>query len=218
MSSTSQKLFAFALCVSFCATGCQPFSSCRRARKVAPAPVVKAPTASNAFVSPFFSELRPHRVAIVTPSNRMHEFHEQDQFAEALAIGLREHGVFEAIVGAEVPCNLNAIQSGQFDEQQLVNLASQYNVDAILYCDVIAFSAYEPLQASVALSIIDARESVVLFCSDGNWNMREPGTANGFQNFLQQGGADYATQSRMESPSEFVGYIADSTAKFISRY
>lgn len=199
-------------------SGCKPFLCIRRNQQTVVAPAAPDPTPSNAFVSPLYSRLRPHRVAIITPSNRMHEFHEQDKFAHALKVGLRKHGVFEAIVGAEVPCNLNAIQSGNFDEQQLVALANQYNVDAILYCDVNHFSAYDPLQASVALSIVDARESVVLFCSDGVWNTREPGTRGGFESFLYQNGDEYSVDMRLDSPTEFMSYVADSTARFMSQY
>lgn len=216
MKSTIQIVFFLGI-AAFVMTGCQPFRN-RRLAKETPLIEMRDPTPSSAFVSPLYRQLRPHRIAIVTPANRMQEFHEQDQFAESLAVALREHGVFEAVVGSEVRCNLNAIQSGRFDEQQLVNLAAMYNADAILYCDVITMSAYDPLQASVALSIIDARESVVLFCSDGNWNLRDPNTKNAFRNFLQFGGYDYATESRLESPSEFVEYIADSTAKFVSQF
>ena len=200
------------------ASGCKPFLCIRRNRPVVVAPALPDPTPSNAFVSQLYSRLRPHRVVIVTPSNRMHEFHEQDEFALALVAGLRKHGVFEAVAGAEVPCNLNAIQSGNFDEQQLVNLANQYNVDAVIYCDVSQFSAYDPLQASVALSIVDARESVVLFCSDGVWNTREPETRSGFEMFLYQNGDDYSVETRLDSPSEFMSYVADSTARFIGQY
>lgn len=216
MKSTTQLVFLLTI-AAVVMTGCQSFRDRRAAKQVAPE-VIRDPTPSSAFVSPLYRQLRPHRVAIVTPANRMQEFHEQDQFAESLAVALREHGVFEAVVGAEVRCNLNAIQSGHFDEQQLVNLAAMYNADAILYCDVISMSAYDPLQASVALSIVDARESVVLFCSDGNWNMRDPNTKNAFRNFLQSGGYDYATESRLESPSDFMEYVADSTAKFIGQH
>jgi hypothetical protein len=222
LSKTSPRSEAITLAVIVTilisvSTGCERIRSLRRGKEI-PTAIVATPTPSNAFVSAHYSQLRPHRVAIVTPANRMQEFHEQDQFAEALAFSLRQHGVFETVVGSRVPCNLNAIQSGRYDEQQLVNLASQYNADAILYCDVTSFSAYDPLTASVAISIIDARESVVLFCSDGTWNLRDTATSNGFRNFLQRGGADYSIDSRLESPSEFVGYIADSTADFISKY
>lgn len=176
------------------------------------------PTPSNAFVSPLYQRLRPHRVAVVTPPNRMNEFYEQDAFAEAFVVALRKYGVFEAVIGHEVPCNLNAIQSGNFDEQQLVSLAREYNVDAILYCDVINFSAYDPLRASVALSIVDARESVVLFCSDGSWNTRESETRNGYEWYLRETGEEYSVSSRLESPSEFMGYVADSTASFMNQF
>ena len=173
---------------------------------------------ANAFVSVHYAKLKPRRVVIVTPHNRTSLFPEQTRFAEAFAAALRRKGVVEAVIAAPTTCSINAIQSGRFDEEQLVQVAAQYNADAVLYCEVTDFCAYAPLSASVSLSLVDARESVVLLSTDGSWDLRSPDDAYQFRSLLIQSGDQAEVEMKFNSPSEFTTFIGLLTADFISRY
>ena len=207
--------------------GCQtrPFwphrhSDCASQTVIEGSTVVAQPDLSpaNAFVSDLYAKLKPRRAVIVTPHNRNALFPEQTRFAEALAVALRRKGVMEAVVAAPTKCSINAIQSGRFDERQLVRVAAEYNADAVLYCDVTNFSAYAPLSASVSLSLVDARESVVLLSTDGGWDLRSPDDAHQFRSLLIQSGDQAEVEMKFNSPSEFMTFIGLLTADFISRY
>lgn len=221
------KLFVLTSILFVCfVVGCAPIQDWRRkhfgcaggnevVQFVESAPV---PTPANAFVSTHYGKLKPRRVVIISPNNRMQLFPEQTKFAEALSFALKKKGVMETVVGKPCACDIHSIQAGRFSEDQLVQLAERYNADAVLYCDVVDFSAYAPLSASISLSLIDARESVVLLSTDGAWDLRNPDDANQFRMLLSQYGDEAEIAMRFDSPSEFMTFIGILTADFISQF
>ena len=175
-------------------------------------------TPSNYFVSSYYDQLRPRRVVIVTPQSRSSAFRDQEKFAEEFAVQLRNAGIVDAVyTGTDHACNINAIRQGQFDEYQLVRLSQLYNADAVIYCDVVSMTPYAPLNASVSLAMVDARESVLLLAVDGNWDVRDPAVARPFKKFTCRSTRqdNFDSELRLQSPTEFLSFIAAELSQFI---
>lgn len=174
-------------------------------------------TPANVLVSQYYDQLKPHRVVIATPASENHLLPEQKKFALALANSLRQVGFSDAVVSPSCACDTQAIRKGKFDLQQLVDLSNEYSADAVLYCDVVSFSAYSPLQVSVSMTLVDAGESIAIMAIDGNWDLRDLQTQNSYLNYLSSNPLDSEFQSgvRFQSPTEFLNFVAVDAAKFM---
>ena len=214
---------ALFLCLSSIAIACT-LSGCRflpsHQSSVVPAPLphVEFLTPANVLVSQYYQQLKPRRIVIVTPVSRSHPLPEQHNFAKALADSLRGSGFSDAVLAPSCDCDTLEIRKGKFDLQQLVDLSADYSADAVLYCDVVSFSAYSPLQISVSMTLVDARESIAIMAIDGNWDLRDLETQNAYLNYLSQDPVDTEFQRgiKFQSPSEFMDFVSIDLANFMS--
>jgi hypothetical protein len=143
---------------------------------------------------------------------------EQSTFADALAQSFRQVGFADAVLAPSCRCDTEAIRKGTFDLQQLVDLSQDYSADAVLYCDVVSFSSYSPLQASVSMTLVDASESIAIMAIDGNWDLRNASTQNAYMNYLYGNptDSDFQRGIKYQSPSEFLHYVSLDLARFMN--
>ena len=197
--------------------GCR-FVPRRAAVKPMPIETRCVETPANVLVSQYYQQLKPRRIVIATPTSRTHLLPEQRIFALALADSFRQVGFAESVVSPPTSCDTQTIRKGKLDLQQLVDLSHEYSADAVLYCDVVSFSSYAPLQASVSMTLVDARESIAILALDGSWDLREMQTQNAYMNFLASNPAENEFQSgiKYQSPTEFLKFVSMDAAKFMS--
>lgn len=174
---------------------------------------------ANILVSQYYHQLKPRRIVIAVPVNRGHSLPEQSTFAKSLANSFRQVGFVDAVVAPSCSCDMEAIRRGKFDLQQLVDLSQRYSADAVLYCDVASFSSYAPLQASVSMTLVDARESIAIMAVDGNWDLRDLETQNAYMNFLSRNptDSDFQRGIKFQSPTEFLHFISLDVATFMKK-
>lgn len=203
----------------FVSVGCRRFQE-RRAGTVAP-PIPASPnygTPANILISQYFHQLKPRRIVIVAPVSQTRLMPEQSTFADSLAQSFRQVGFAEAVLAPACECDTAAIRKGKFDMQQLVDLSQNYSADAVLYCDVVSFSSYSPLQASVSMTLVDASESIAIMAIDGNWDLRNSETQSSYMNYLYSNSADSDFQRgiKFQSPSEFLNFVSLDVARFMN--
>lgn len=201
------------------ALGCRFAPKCRdSAQTVVPVQQPAYKTPANLLVSQYFHQLKPRRIVIATPVSRTHLLPEQTAFANALAESFRYVGFAEAVVCPSCACDTQAIRKGKFDLQQLVDLSNDYSADAVLYCDVVSFSSYDPLQASVSMTLVDASEAIAIMAIDGNWDLRDVETQNAYLRYLSRTSSDSEFQKgiKFQSPSEFLNFVSLDIARFMN--
>ena len=214
---TRFSLAAFGLCLAVL-LGCQTLPSFQSRAPISKP--VRLTHPDNYFVSEYYTTLRPRRVVIVAPPSRFSNFRDQEKFAEAFALELRNHGVAEAVVAREpLDCNIHAIRRGQFDEREVIRLSQWYNADAVVFCDVTNLSAYPPMSAAVSAVMVDAWESVILFAADGKWDLSDGKTNRAFtaRNCRANQRDKFATDIFQQSPSHFLEFVADELARFMKK-
>jgi hypothetical protein len=179
-------------------------------RRIAPAP-------ADVLVSQYYQQLKPRRIVIAIPTSRTHLLPEQKTFALALADSLRRCGFADAVVAPPCACDSQAIRKGKFDLQQLVDLSSTFSGDAVLYCDVVSFSAYEPLEVAISMRLVDARESIAIMAVDGHWDLRDAQTQSSYLNYLSSNPTDNDFQAgiKFQSPTEFLNFVSADVAKLM---
>ncbi len=211
-------MVALLLCTSVSLMGCRRFQQrCDTVETAIPVQPTYG-TPANILISQYFHQLKPRRIVIVTPVSRTHLLPEQHRFADSLAQSLRHVGFAEAVLAPSCKCDTEAIRKGKFDLQQLVDLSQDYSADAVLYCDVVSFSSYSPLQASISMTLVDAGESIAIMAIDGNWDLRNAETQNSYMNFLGANPTDTDFQRgiKFQSPSEFLHFVSIDVARFMS--
>lgn len=206
-------LFSIVLCV-----GCN-FQNPRCANQVIER-VIPITTPSNVFVSRFYNEFRPSRIVIVMPQSRSQQFRDQDKFAEALANQLRSAGIVDSVVVGESNTNRYTGMYARYDERELVDLSQFYNADAVLYCDLTSVSAFAPMHLGVSLTMVDARESVVLMAMNSMWDLRERRTANSFRQHTIRSNSHngISVDVMYQSPVEFFNFAAWEISQYLKMY
>ncbi|QEG23398.1 hypothetical protein [Mariniblastus fucicola] len=197
--------------------GCRFIPSRRAALPVAVPQEPACSTPANVLVSRYYRQLKPRRIVIVTPVSRTNRLQEQTMFAKSLAESLRQAGFADAVLAPPCSCDTHSIRKGKFNLQQLVDLSTQYSADGVLYCDVVSLSAYAPLQASVSMTLVDARESIAIMAVDGNWDLRNGQTQNAYRKYLSRvpENSDFESGVKFQSPMEFLNFVSVDIANFM---
>ena len=158
------------------------------------------------------SSSSPVRIVIVT-TKPQNSYQLQTQFATHLADHIKQHNRIHAVVH-DRPClqlPQNVIQSGKFDPVQLVQLGKMYSADAVLYVEVSHFQAYQPLQATTSLALIDVKESVVLRCGNLRRSTEDKSVLNAFSRFTSRR-PDVDPEILTHSPNAFLSFLAADIA------
>ncbi|MEM7454618.1 MAG: hypothetical protein AAF456_09740 [Planctomycetota bacterium] len=209
-------LFSFACIVASMNAGCTTVVH----QEVVPPQYVDAVNApTNVFLSPRYSEMRPSRIAIVLPQNRLGNFLEQDVFARQLATELSTAGIADTVVASgPTTCRSNTIERGVVDAYELTEVARMTSADAVLYIDVTSVSPYAPLSASVSMALVDTRESVVLMTINNRWSLDDPATSRSYRLHQcrrnEQDG--FASDIYSHSPTSFLEFTAADLTRYLS--
>ncbi len=181
-------------------------------RKPPPQPFFD-PQNYSLFVAPDFASIAPQRVLIVPTGTESGRYQIPIHFAEALAGAIRSAGVAEVVFPPQMEClmTVDRLLTGQFDERDIASLSRNWQCDGILFVRVNQLQAYAPLKASVTAALVDARESVVVFAIDGNWDTSDSEIRAGFEHFVKQGSLDVSDSEmrlQRQAPSRLMAYVA----------
>ena len=168
---------------------------------------------STHHVSRHCETLTPRRIVIVTSQNRQDRLREQDIFASSLATHLSRSGKFEVVVG-DTPIRRDNLpmRSGTFDEHHLLRLAKKYGVDSVLYCDVQQISGYDPMQADVAMLLVDVNDSVALVSAKSSYDLRDAIVASAYQRYSRACAAHSVLDVNRHTPKQFLDFVANHFA------
>ena len=178
----------------------------------------------NQFVTDNLDWGEVQRVLIMPLGNQTAHAGVDEAVQSALATEFQRVGRFEVIVGRPTETARLAedvFSDGTFDERQLLTLANQYHVQAILLGRVTQFHPYAPPRLGLSLMLISPGQAVVIAAVDGVWDAREQATADRAREYYAQTlnfpDTLLATDLVLESPDVFRRYVSHSVAQSLSR-
>ena len=161
--------------------------------------------------------LRPTRLAIVTTKNRYSRIKEQDLFVTQLAKHLNNNGFLAFVSPEKLSKAKLPMQSGVFDERELLDLARDHRADAVLYCDVSKLDNSIPMQLQVSAVIVNVDQAVSIVSLTGSFNLSSPITTHQYLYSVVQNKDEFHAETFLSSPSKLIEYVSNRTARRISQ-
>lgn len=161
----------------------------------------------------------PRRIVIAIPENRKDRLREQDLFAKGMRRYLTERSHVSVVTARHRVCDRNSpLQTGRYDEQQLVEFLHRYQADGVLYCDVEQIRAYEPMQMEVSLLLVDCQNAVAVASGTITIDSKNSVTLQHYERFAfpdtEQRPKNQTLETHLSSPSQFIDFAAkEITAK-----
>ena len=156
--------------------GCLITSCCATAKRPS---TPRAPACSQ-FRMPGFEWSFVRRILLVPLANESASPHAPTELQDALAARLQCSGRFEVVLPASdvrVTCLDTVRTNGRFDEAELLRLAAEYQVDAVLFGTVTQYQPYAPLRIGLSLRLISPSDAAVIASVDGLWDARDKSVA-----------------------------------------
>lgn len=103
------------------------------------------------------------------------------EIQESLAARMQCGGRFEVVLATpdSHPACFDALRSdGHFDEVELIDLAMDYNVDAVLFGAITQYVPYTPPRVGLSLRLISPANGSLIASVDGLWDSRERAVAD----------------------------------------
>ncbi len=158
-------------------------------------------------VSPLHAQLRPNRVLIVRSLDRMDRLKEQQILVDRLANHLRRQSLFDVVECKDCICDAtNPIRTALFDERKLLDYASTYGVDSVLYCRVQSIDAYRPMNIELQFVLINIDQAVPAASGALTFDLADPLTEQVFINTFSYG--DVHAVAALASPSRLIDFAA----------
>lgn len=130
----------------------------------------------NAFVNKDFDWRDVRRIVIMPLANQGEYTEASDEMLRTLAPELQNMGDFEVVVGRR-ESNRNKsdiiLTSGQFDELEVLQIARDYNAQAVVFGKITEYRPYGSPVVGMRLVIVSADEGVAIAGIDGVWDARE---------------------------------------------
>lgn len=155
---------------------CLIASGCATAR---PHSVAQAPPCHQ-FRAPGFDGSFVRRILLVPLANESANPSVPTELQQALAARLQCAGRFEVLLPASndhITCNETVRTHGQFDEAELLRLAAEYQVDAVLFGAVTQYHPYALPRIGLSLRLISPADAAVIASVDGLWDARDKSVA-----------------------------------------
>ena len=199
-------------CQSFCCPALPEIPRLGIFRKPIPAPFYESHKYSL-FTSPQMIDSPPLRVVIVPTGTEAGRYQTPVLFAENLTAAIKAAGVCDVVLPLQLECTttVDGLLTGQFDERELVQLARQWNCDAVMFVRVSQFQGHSPLSASVTAALVDANEARVIFAVDGRWDVGDQETREGFEHFVANrlgDSSETALKIQLQSPNNLLCFAA----------
>ena len=178
----------------------------------------------NQFVTDNLEWHEVQRVLFMPLGNQTAHAGVDEAVQSALATEFQRAGRFEVVVARPTENAWMAeevFSDGTFDERQLLALAKQYHVQAVLLGRVTQFHPYAPPRLGLSLMLVSPAQAVVIAAIDGVWDAREQATADRARAYYAQTlsfpDTILAADLVLESPDVFRRFVSHSVAQSISR-
>ena len=160
-----------------------PLSGCQVARNIKcwlagkpDLPPVRNDHVYNAFVNKDFDWKNIRRIVVMPLANQGEYTEASEEMLRTLAPELQNLGDFEVVVGRRESNRNKAeiiLTSGQFDELEVLQIARDYNAQAVVFGKVTEYKPYGAPVVGLRLVIVSADEGVAIAGIDGVWDARE---------------------------------------------
>ena len=180
-------------------------------------PIATACSPFSVTISDIGHTLKPTRLAIVTTKNRYSRIKEQDLFVTQLAKHLNNNGFFAFVSPHKLSKAKLPMQSGVFDERELLDIARDHRADAVLYCDVSRLDNSIPMQLQVSAVIVNVDQAVSIVSLTGSFNLSSPITTHQYLYSVVQNKDEFHAETFLSSPSKLIEYVSNRTARRISQ-
>ena len=178
----------------------------------------------NQFVTENLEWHEVQRVLFMPLGNQTAHAGVDEAVQSALATEFQRAGRFEVVMARPAEDAVLAeevFSNGTFDEWQLLALAQQYHVQAVLLGKVTQFHPYAPPRLGMSLMLISPAQAVVIAAVDGVWDAREQATADRARAYYAQTvnfpETILAADLVLESPDVFRRFVSYSVAQSIAR-
>lgn len=177
--------------------------------KPCPPPAPQMPVCHQ-FQAPGFNWASIRRILLVPLENESTYPQATFEFQESLAARMQCSGRFEVVLAShetQCACRDTVRANGRFDEHDLLEIADDYNADAILFATITQYQPYTPPRVGLSLRLISPGNAAVIASVDGLWDSRDRSVA--------QQASSYASQTLNEGPTLAGGSITlESPAVF----
>lgn len=172
-----------------------------------------SPPTFSRYRAPDFDFYGIRRVVVLPAENQTRYPDAAEQFRANLANELRSAGLFEVV---ELPvynriCPSTAGLQGTFPEQLLVDLAKQFQAEAVLFVNVNEYHPYSPPKLGATVHLVSTHEAIALASVDGMWDARDgalAAEAQGYYHQLSQNGSLPRRELVLHSPDLFQRFVA----------
>lgn len=146
-------------------------------------------TTCGQFRAPGFDWSVVRRILLVPLANESASPSASTELQEALAARLQYSGRFEVVQpssNGHITCKETVRIHGRFDEADLLRLASEYQVDAVLFGTITQYHPYAPPRIGLSLRLISPADAAVIASIDGLWDTREKSVAEQARSYHAQ--------------------------------
>ena len=136
-----------------------------------------------------------------------------------LAAELQRAGRFDVVVVDTDDAGLNSrdvFATGEFNELEVLRVARQHLVDAIIFVKVTQYQPYPPPRLGLSLLMVSPAEGMVIASVNGLWDARESNIAAHAQAYMKQTQnwprSLFGAERVMESPDVYQRYVSQQVA------
>ncbi|MCC9602932.1 hypothetical protein LOC67_20475 [Stieleria sp. JC731] len=177
-------------------------------------PVPNAPTPTRR--SSLLGQLRPNRVLIVTCLDRQDRLREQTELMHQLATHLRRQSTVEVVESDHRMCLQHSpMQTGRFDERQLVEMGTRYSADTVIYCEIANIDSYRPMKLELRFLMVSTHQSIALASASRHHDLGHTPTRKQFLSTFDP--YEHSAESLLRSPSRLIDFSANKLAAELLR-
>lgn len=136
-----------------------------------------------------------------------------------LAAELQRAGRFDVVVVDKDDTGLNSrdvFATGEFNELEVLRVARQHQVDAIIFVQITQYHPYPPPRIGVSLLMVSPSEGMVIASVNGLWDARETNIAAHAQAYMKQtqnwSRSLFGAERVLESPDVYQRYVSQQVA------